>query len=100
MRTVCLGGQHELQSLQGINDGGAFQSRTAGNGVEPPCFAILHRALAAAFGDVERNRERGPAKLVRQGAVAAGNPLGQRPGHAQERHCTTIHIEFLKAEHA
>ena len=74
MRTVCLGGQHELQSLEGINDGGAFQSRTAGNGVEPPCFAILHRALAAAFGDVERNRECGPTKLVRQGAVAAGNP--------------------------
>ena len=48
------------------------------DGVEPPSLAVLHRAFAAAFGDVERNRERGPAKLVSKGAVAAGNPLGQR----------------------
>jgi len=48
------------------------------DGVEPPSLAVLHRAFAPAFGDVERNRERGPAKLVSKGAVAAGNPLGQR----------------------
>ena len=69
------------------------------DGVEPARLAVLHGAFAAAFGDVERNRERGPARLVSQRAVPAGNPLGQRRSHAQERHRATIHIEFLEAEH-
>jgi hypothetical protein len=58
---VCFVVAHEAQGLQGIDDGGAFQGRPACDGIEPACFAILHRAFAAAFGDVERNRKGGSA---------------------------------------
>jgi len=38
------------------------------------------------------------AKLVSQRAVPAGNTLGRRRSHAQERYRATTYIEFLEAE--